>query len=132
MDELLSKLLSAVLIAVIPVLAGFVCDLFRKAANEISLRAKTEREKALIEEIDHAVETAVRYVNQTFVEEMKKSQLWKDNEEYSTEAFNEALKKTIETISDDASRYILDTFGDMRNYLEVKIESMVQSEKGWL
>lgn len=134
MEELLYKILAAVLVAVLPILTGFVCNLLRKAADEIKLRAKTERERALVEEINNAVDSAVKYVNQTFVDELKKSNLWNGSEEYAEAAFNEAFQKTIEIISAEATDYILDTFGDVRSYLEVKIEENVRGDKefaGW-
>ena len=94
--ELFEKILSAVLIAVLPILTGFFCDFLRKLAEEAKVRAKTEQIQGLIEEIDRSVETAVIYVNQTFVDELKKSNQFSEDPEYAHEAFETAFSKTLE------------------------------------
>lgn len=129
--EILYKLLAAVLIAVIPILTGFICDLFRKAAQEYKEKANNERIGALVDEINSSVCAAVAYVNQTFVNELKASGVFGEDETYAKEAFEMAFRATVETISDAASQYILETFGDIRKYLEVKIEQEVLTEKKW-
>ena len=125
------KLLAAVLTAAVPVLTGFLCEFIHKAAEKAKINAESARVKALVEEIDDAVCAAVSYVNQTFVHELKQSGVFKESDEYAKEAFETAFRTTVETISDDASAYILETFGDMRKYLEVKIEEAVYDEKRW-
>ena len=129
MDDFFWKLLAAVLTAAVPVLTGFLCDLIRKMAAEAAVNAKNERIAAIIEEIDEAVRGAVQYVNQTFVDELKKANAF-DAEEAQA-AFEAAFQATVETISHDAEQYIEETFGDLRRYLEVKIEKTVKDEKIW-
>lgn len=129
--EIFYKLLAAVLIAVIPIVTGFICDLFRKAAEEYKAKANNERIGALVDEINASVCAAVSYVNQTFVNELKDSGVFSEDETYAKEAFEMAFRTTIETISDDATQYIKETFGDIRKYLEVKIEQEVLIEKKW-
>ena len=127
--EILEKILSAVLIATLPIMTGFFCDFLRKLAQEAKVRAKTERIQALIEEIDKAVETAVIYVNQTFVDELKKTNTFAEDPEYAHEAFRTAYSTTLEILSEEAKVFIEQTFGDLKDYLEVKIEESVHNEK---
>ena len=129
--EILEKILSAVLIATLPVLTGFFCDFLRKLAQEAKVRAKTEQIQGFIDEIDKSVETAVIYVNQTFVDELKKSNQFSEDPEYAHEAFETAFSKTLEILSEDAKVFIEQTFGDLKGYLEVKIEESVHNEKIW-
>lgn len=129
--EIIYKLLAVVLIAAVPVLTGFICELFHKAAAEFKIKADNERIGGLIDEIDRSVCAAVQYVNQTFVNELKKSGVFREDETYAKEAFEMAFQAVVETISEDASEYIMDTFGDIRKYLEVKIEQEVLIEKEW-
>lgn len=129
--ELFWQILPAVLVAVIPVLSGFLCRLLGQMAKRVAQNAKNERVKALVHEIDTAVQAAVCYVNQTFVDELKKTGTFGDDPEYAEEAFRTAYKTAIETISKDAMDYIETTFGDVRKYLEVKIEESVQYNHRW-
>lgn len=125
--ELFLKILAGVAIAAIPVLTGFLCDFLHKLADEALQSTEDKRVKAIINEIDSAVGNAVRYVNQTFVDALKKANEW--NEDNAKLAFKTAYETTIEIVSSDALEYIADTFGDVRKYIEVKIEDRVNYEK---
>lgn len=130
--EILSKICIAVLTAVLPILAGFLCDMIHKAALKFQQSAEDARIKTLIDEIDESVRGAVTYVNQTFVDELKKNNLFGEDEAYAKEAFEEAYTTTVRTLSDAAMEYIENTFGDLRQYLTIKIEGTVHKEKFWL
>ena len=129
--ELFWQILPAVLVAVIPILSGFLCRLLKRLADEVVQNMEDERVKALVGEIDTAVQSAVNYVNQTFVDELKKAGRFGDDPQYAEEAFRTAYETAIETISSDAMNWISETFGDVRKYLEVKIEESVQYNHRW-
>lgn len=129
--ELFWQILPAVLVAVIPILSGFLCRLLKRLADEVVQNMEDERVKALVGEIDTAVQSAVNYVNQTFVDELKKAGTFGEDPEYAEEAFRTAYETAIETISSDAMNWISETFGDVRKYLEVKIEESVQYNHRW-
>jgi hypothetical protein len=129
--ELFWQILPAVLVAVIPILSGFLCRLLKRLADEVVQNMEDERVKALVGEIDTAVQSAVNYVNQTFVDELKKAGTFGEDPEYAEEAFRTAYETAIETISSDAMDWISETFGDVRKYLEVKIEESVQYNHRW-
>ena len=124
--ELFWQILPAVLVAVIPILSGFLCRLLKRLADEVVQNMEDERVKVLVGEIDTAVQSAVNFVNQTFVDELKKAGTFGDDPQYAEEAFRTAYETAIETISSDAMNWISETFGDVRKYLEVKIEESVQ------
>lgn len=129
--ELFWQILPAVLVAVIPILSGFLCRLLKRLADEVVQNMEDERVKVLVGEIDTAVQSAVNYVNQTFVDELKKAGTFGEDPEYAEEAFRTAYETAIETISSDAMDWISETFGDVRKYLEVKIEESVQFNHRW-
>ena len=129
--ELFWQILPAVLVAVIPILSGFLCRLMKRLADEVVQNMEDERVKVLVGEIDAAVQSAVNYVNQTFVDELKKAGTFGEDPQYAEEAFRTAYETAIETISSDAMDWISETFGDVRKYLEVKIEESVQYNHRW-
>lgn len=129
--ELFWQILPAVLVAVIPILSGFLCRLLKRMADEVVQNMEDERVKVLVGEIDAAVQSAVNYVNQTFVDELKKAGTFGEDPQYAEEAFRTAYETAIETISSDAMDWISETFGDVRKYLEVKIEESVQFNHRW-
>lgn len=129
--ELFWQILPAVLVAVIPILSGFLCRLLKRLADKVMQNMENERVETLVGEIDTAVRSAVNYVNQTFVDELKKAGTFGEDPEYAEEAFRTAYETAIETISSDAMDWISETFGDVRKYLEVKIEESVQFNHRW-
>lgn len=129
--ELFWQILPAVLVAVIPILSGFLCRLLKQLADKVVQNMEDERVKALVGEIDTAVQSAVNYVNQTFVDELKKAGTFGEDPQYAEEAFRTAYETAIETISSDAMDWISETFGDVRKYLEVKIEDSIQYNHRW-
>ena len=131
MEEFFWKLLTAVLTAAVPVLTGFLCDWIHKMAENAKAKARNERVRGLVEEIDESVRTAVQYVNQTFVDELKKSGVFGESDEYAKEAFDLAFNTTLQTISAEAAEWIYKTFGDVHAYLEPKIEKEVSVQKNW-
>lgn len=127
--EIFWKILTAVLSAAIPVLTVYLCDLIHKAAVRIRERMDSERASDYIWEIENAVTSAVKYVNQTFVDALKADPNVEFDLELQEEAFEEAYKTAVETISDAALNYLFDKFGDIREYLKVKIEEAVRDNK---
>ena len=127
--EIFWKILTAVLSAAIPVLTIYLCDLIHKAAVRIRERMDSERASDYIWEIENAVTSAVKYVNQTFVDALKADPNVEFDLELQEEAFEEAYKTAVETISDAALNYLFDKFGDIREYLKVKIEEAVRDNK---
>ena len=127
--EIFWKILTAVLSAAIPVLTVYLCDLIHKAAVRIRERMDSERASDYVWEIENAVTSAVKYVNQTFVDALKADPNVEFDLELQEEAFEEAYKTAVETISDAALNYLFDKFGDIREYLKVKIEEAVRDNK---
>ena len=127
--EIFWKILPVVLSAAIPVLTFFLCELIHKAADGIRARAEDERTQAYVWEIERAVTAAVKYTNQTFVDALKADEDNLFDEEQQQAAFEEAYKTAVETISDAALNYLFDKFGDIREYLTVKIEEAVRDNK---
>ena len=127
--EIFWKILTAVLSAAIPVLTVYLCDLIHKAAVRIRERMDSERASDYVWEIENAVTSAVKYVNQTFVDALKADPNIEFDVELQEEAFEEAYKTAVETISDAALNYLFDKFGDIREYLKVKIEEAVRDNK---
>lgn len=73
MQEFLSALLQAVLIAAVPVLSAFAAKGFVALAKYLGVKMENATLAKYAQEIAQAVATAVTYVSQTYVDELKKS-----------------------------------------------------------
>lgn len=118
--------------ATLPVVGAFLCRFLGQLATRIKAAAKSETEARVIHEIDRAVQAAVTYVNQTYVDSLKNAGKFAENGEYAENAFRQAYSKTIEILTADAHRWLETHFGGeegIRDYLTVKIEENVRYNK---
>lgn len=126
-DTFLVTLLQAVLIAAVPVVATF----FGKGLGALTayFAAKTDNEtvKKYLEDVTDAVSTAVTYISQTYVDALKASNTF--NEENQREAFERALEKAKALLTEEAKAFLEEAYGDLSAYLEAKIEAEVKKQK---
>lgn len=127
MQEFLSILLQAVLIAAVPVIAGFAAKGLTALAQYLGVKIENTTVAKYAQEITQAVTTAVTYVSQTYVDALKNAG------EFTLEAQKEALRKSlaacIASISPAAQAFIEQAYGDMTQYLTTKIEAEVRKQK---
>lgn len=133
MDKnIIMEFLVALAAATLPVVGAFLCRLLGQLAGRIKAAARCEEERRLVSEIDRAVQAAVAYVNQTYVDSLKNAGKFAENGEYAENAFRQAYSKTIEILTEDAVQWMEAHFGGdegMRDYLTVKIEESVRYNK---
>ncbi len=79
---------------------------------------------------ESTVNSVVGYIYQTFVEPIKKGEVvgeeW--NKETMQEAFNQALEKTKELLSDKVKEALTKSFSNLDEYLGTLIEKAVSDE----
>ena len=73
MNEFLSALLQAVIIAAVPVIAGAIVKGVKALAKNLSTKTDSELAKKYLADAADAITTAVSLVNQTYVDGLKKS-----------------------------------------------------------
>ena len=93
MNEFLSTLLQAVLIAAIPVISAFIGKGVKAFANHLSAQTDNELAKKYLKEAADAIEEAVAFTNQTYVDTLKKSGTF--TEENQEEARKKSLDKAV-------------------------------------
>ena len=95
MNEFLSTLLQAVLIAAIPVISAFIGKGVKAFANHLSAQTDNELAKKYLKEAADAIEEAVAFTNQTYVDTLKKSGTF--TEENQEEARKKSLDKALQS-----------------------------------
>lgn len=130
MKDAILSILQAVLIAVIPIIAGFLVNFLKKKANEAAVRSGNETASFFIKEIADAISTVVTYVSQTYVDTLKKSGTF--TRENQNEALQRAIEKAMEILSQEAKDFIRSMYGNLTNYLTAKIEAEVRQQKNEL
>ncbi len=127
MKEFMLELLQAVITAVVPIVAGYICALLSRKAAEAAERTENARVKRLLEHATQAATTAVQFVAQTYVDGLKKSGTF--SAENQKEAFGVAYRYAVELMEDDAIALIEESFGGMESWLTAQIERAVRETK---
>lgn len=116
MREVISEILSAVMIVFIPI----VSQLIAKAV-------KSYGEKQNIEEITTAVAEAVQSTSQTYVDALKEQGSF--DKEAQEKARNTAILTVLRILSPAAKKYIESVCDNTEEYLTAKIEAEVRLQK---
>lgn len=128
--EVLNYCLYIVLTVILPVVATYAVNLIKAKIKESTIieeTTKNENVSNLVKDALSDVMDAVLYVNQTFVDTLKKKG------EFTEEAWDEAKKKAynaaIETISEESRNAVIMMYGSFDKWLQLKIESSVNMAK---
>ena len=129
-NEMLNNVLYVVLTAILPIVATYGVNLIKakiKESKVIEEATKNEDMSNLVKDALSDVMDAVLYVNQTFVDSLKKS--GKFDEEAWNKAFNLAYTEAMNSISDGAKKAITEMYGSFDKWLALKIEASVNMAK---
>lgn len=130
MQEFVSFLwdaLHAIVLAVIPLCAGYAIKLIKRKAEQIGAQTDSLELKSLIEQVADAVSTAVTYTSQTFVDSLKRNGLF--DTDAQKQALQMSLDKATSLLSDVAKEALEEVYGDLNEYLTSKIEAEVRNQK---
>lgn len=127
MNEFLSTLLQAVIIAAVPVCAGAAIKGIQAAARYLAAKSENEAAKKYLEDAADAISTAVTYTSQTYVDALKKSDKFtKENQE---EALQMAVDKAAMLMTAEARAFLEKAYGDLNAYLVSRIEAELRLQK---
>lgn len=114
--------------ALLTALCGFAINylnkktaLVKKETNNITVWKYTDM-------ITSTITDCVTAVNQTYVDALKKDNAF--TKEAQEEAFKMCYNNIVGLLSEEAKKYITETFGDLEIYLTTRIESLVKKAKG--
>ena len=111
-------------------LVKYLCSLINKKINELQVSTELKEKEKLNHYIDVAqtvISDVVLYVTQTYTETLKKHGNF--SEEAQLEAKEMAMDRAKELITEECKKAIVVVYGDLESYLDVMIESFVQSYK---
>lgn len=127
MKEILLTTLETIITAVIPVLVAYLVVFLNAKAQQAKTQTQSDKVKSYIDEVTNAVTTAVTATSQTYVDALKKNGAF--TKDAQTEALNKARETAISLLSPAAANFIYEVYGDINEYLTVKIEETVRDQK---
>lgn len=127
MNEFLSALLQAVLVAAVPVFATFIGKGLTALTGYLTSKTESDTAKKYLTAAEEAAKKAVTYTSQTYVDALKKSgNFSKENQE---EALNMAVEKAKSLLTAEAIKFLEDAYGDVTEFLKTNIEAEVREQK---
>lgn len=127
MNDFIFNVLTYIAIALFYVVSCYVVKYISAKVSEINATTKNENAKNILEEAEKAIADAVLYTSQTFVDSLKKENLFDADKQ--KEALNIALSKALKMMSGKSLEFIKATYGDINEWVIVKIEKYVKKSK---
>ena len=127
MNEFLTTLLQAILIAAVPVCVAYLVKGLKALAGYLGQKSKSDTARKYLDAAADAVAIAVTYTSQVYVDRLKQ------HGEFTTENQQEALGRAIaqakNLLTTEAVKYLEDAYGDLTEYLKSRIEAEVRNQK---
>lgn len=125
--ELLQQIFEVCIIPLLAVLTGYIVKLIQTKSAEIQATTDNAIADKYIAMLTDTITQCVIATNQTYVESLKKDKAF--TAEAQAEAFDKTLNAVMDVLSEDAKKYITETFGDLETYLTTQIEAAVNTNK---
>jgi hypothetical protein len=122
--ELLPVIIETVLIPLLIALTGFIVKWINAKANQLKEKAADDRYFLYIDILQELVTKAVIMVNQTYVDELKKTNSF--SKEAQVEAFRKVYETVMTSLSEDVVVYLQQIISNLDDYITVLIESSVK------
>ena len=127
MNEFLTTLLQAVLVAAVPVCAAFIGKGLKALAAYLGQKSESDAARKYLEAAADAISTAVTYTSQVYVDKLKENgQFIKENQQ---EALGIAVAQAKNLLTAEAITYLQTAYGDLNEYLKSRIEAEVRNQK---
>ena len=125
--EILQNVLYAVITAAVPVLTGFLCKWLASLYENNKTKIKNEKVSVVLGQVTDMIVAAVETTTSTYVKELKANNLF-TGEAHKT-AFNKTLEAVKNQLTEESTKIIAETYGDVDIYLTNKIEQLVEETK---
>ncbi len=130
MNEIMQQIVDAfipILCLLITAGGGYLVALLRRQTQQIEKELNSETASKYIELATDAVEQAVTYTAQTFVDALKAEGSF--TKEKQLEAFQKARDKVLEILGDTTVKALGEIYGDFDAWLDTKIEQVCRENK---
>lgn len=127
MSELISNIVYAVLIVVIPILTKAFVDYITAKIDSISQNKESVKFEQTKKDALKLIADTVSQVSQTYVLTLKEE--GKFDEEAQKKAFKMAYTNVQELLSEESKQLLIDAYGDLSKWITTEIESQVLKQK---
>lgn len=125
--EFIQQVLYVVATGILPILTLYIVTLLKVKIKQESTKLEDEQLEKYVNSAVDVIGSVVIEINQTFVDSLKAKGEF--TTEAAIEAKNLAVEKCKQLISDNSKQAIEIMYNDFENYLNVKIEELVNENK---
>ena len=125
--EVLQNVLYAVIAAAVPVITTFICRWLASLYDGNKTKIKNEQVQAVLGRVADMIVSVVETTTSTYVKQLKEDNLF--NADAQKEAFNKTFEAVKKQLTEESTKIIAETYGDVEIYLTNKIEQLVEELK---
>ena len=125
--EVLQNVLYAVITAAVPVITTFLCRWLASLYENNKTKVQNEKAQATLGQVTDMIVAAVETTTSTYVKQLKADNLF--DADAQKEAFNKTFEAVRKQLTEESTKIIVETYGDVETYLTNKIEQFVEELK---
>ena len=125
--DLLVKIAEVCLIPILGVLTNALIKFINSKIGELKARTENETLQKYIDMFNDTICNCVIATNQTYVDALKKQGAFDFKAQQA--AFEMTKNAVLELLSDEAKQYLTAIYGDLMQYMQIKIEAEVNTQK---
>ena len=124
---ILQQIFELCIIPLLGIVTKFVIEYIAQKKEQIKTQTDNELAQKYLDILNDTIAKCVTATNQTYVESLKEQNVF--DADAQKEAFNKTYNAVIETLGDEANKYLPMVIGDLQTYITERIEASVKESK---
>ena len=125
--SILQQIFELCIIPLLGIVTKFVIEYIAQKKEQIKTQTDNELAQKYLDILNDTITKCVTATNQTYVESLKEQNAF--DADAQKEAFNKTYNAVIETLGDEANKYLPMVIGDLQTYITERIEASVKESK---
>ena len=125
--SILQQIFELCIIPLLGIVTKFVIEYIAQKKEQIKAQTNNELAQKYLDILNDTIAKCVTATNQTYVESLKEQNAF--DADAQKEAFNKTYNAVIETLGDEANKYLPMVIGDLQTYITERIEASVKESK---
>lgn len=125
--SILQQIFELCIIPLLGIVTKFVIEYIAQKKEQIKAQTDNELAQKYLDILNDTIAKCVTATNQTYVESLKEQNAF--DADAQKEAFNKTYNAVIETLGDEANKYLPMVIGDLQTYITERIEASVKESK---
>lgn len=125
--SILQQIFEVCIVPLLGILTTVIVQYLTQKKNEVKAKTDNELAQKYLDILNNTIAQCVIATNQTYVESLKEKNAFDGDAQ--KEAFNKTYNAVINTIGEEANKYLPMVIGDLQTYITEHIEAAVKQSK---